>query len=446
MRTNKKSILFCAVMILMLSVKMACAGGSCPWVYVWDGEKWDRLTIEIALTAGKAMDFSPTLFALPDKTKKVQKASIGELYFYREEDYLKFDHQKPINNSYYRIKLEQQPYANGLENQLLLEHFVADLFELSIIDHPNGSVVFIGQNQEVFVVDPAYWHKPISALGSDGNDYKKQLSVSDSMQKYPEQTWYVFNDPTRIPEYLTRVWDGVEGSTDYKKEEYINNKEIYKKALEQIETRGNYLTLDFGDLSNIPPEQPLRLLLSSFFAGSLSAKSFYTKDVSGKWVLRSRELMAENKYHGIDISDWIVDRKKVQIRIMTKADIDWAVIDASPDIKYSLYKLSPKNAITEEGADITKELRSKDGKTYEFWAGQKIYIDFDYVPIQKNLLRSFVLKSIGQSQFYMNGDFDKVYVEYLNSRAEVTIKPDTKEITKQMAGETQYQPNLQISK
>lgn len=417
MRRGDKVIYILIIMMLLIGsyVEKVYAGGSCPWVYVWNGDQWVRMPHEIAITAPKAKDYSPTEASLPDNKKKRQLETLNELVYYKEDDYMKLgDYQKPFYGSY-RITLEQQPYAVGWDGSILLEHYKPDLIQLTVIDHPKSTYVFVERDGNHFVSDPANWHTPIGALGSDGKDYLKQIATRDLTSGWQEPAdVFMDNDQMKVKDFLERLWDGIEGATSYKKEEYVHNEEIYKKALDQIETTGNYLTLNFGDLSAIPQNKRLKLLLTSLNAGGLTVNSFYTKDSSGRWVRRLRNRISERIWCGIDITDWVADRSDVQIRVMTKGDIDWAAIDTS-EIEHQRIDLSPRNAVTEEGANITEELSKKDNKAFEFWAGQKIYLDFDYNPLEESRVRSFILKAVGQNDLYKDGSFDKKFVEYEKS-------------------------------
>lgn len=414
-----RSAIICILIFVAISIsgylQRTYAGGSCPFIYTWDGEQWVKIR-EVGITAPNAKDFSPTEAPLSDRTKKIQLQTSTELVYYKEDDYIKLtDNQQPFHGSY-RIIFEQQPYAEGWNGGVLLEHYKADLIELAVIDHPKNTFVFVERNGKHFVSDPAYWHHPVSAVGSDGRDYMKQIATRDltSGWRRPANV-FMDNDEMKVKDYLDRLWDGIEGATSYKREEYINNEQVYKKAVDQIETSGNYVTLNFGNLSSIPKGRELRLLLTTLNAGGVTVNSFYTKDSSGRWVRRLRDRIAETIWYGINIDDWIIDRSDVQIRIMTKGDIDWAVIDASPAIEHRRIDLSSRNAVTENGANITADIAKKDGRVFEFWAGQKAYLDFDYDPLQDNHSRSFVLKIVGQNDLYKDGSFDKKFVEYLDS-------------------------------
>jgi hypothetical protein len=333
------------------SVKIVLKG-SCPYLYVWDGEgyrqendiysvarltHWDLLPPETRLLASRE-GLSVHSVSLSDVSAELRRERS-----YR--DYYKITKPlRPDGNGQYRLQIREQA----------AEYSWTDLAGLLAVDHAPGRQVAVTRLGDILLHEEL---RPVNFF----EDLKGK-----SFSALPNAGLPLYNGEGLVFDLANEAFSSGllevrwQGYQDGAAEGHEASQGVPRLRLERLDAEGNWQLLDYG----YPRDE-------------IQKTQFLLAPGSGRPMTTRMRLVAEScipeKYHRIDGIFW------------------GKCIEAEPKVRF----LTLWSAKTSEGEDVTATLGSGDGQSVLMGPGESLELWFTGAPVSAGEERSFIFVSEG---------------------------------------------------
>ena len=333
-------------------------GGSCPYIYSYDGNNY-RLDSET---------FGGAIF------KAAQKTDIDNL------DYLK------EYNGYYKLRL-----TNELD-----ETQYVDEFKLIVADHPEGTQVMPSFDGKLHVLNTL--QSPERATDNDGNNVLHLIKSKD------EKVW-ISNPFNRNPEIPGDGRDAME--VEFDKPLYAetvklafnvqNTQWAASLQKEMLSLHGNKLQ-DWYQLMDT--SEPAR----NVFTKAMIREGMLLVQVwdGTKWQIKDYvwevgPALPKDQVVVLDLKD--ISGDKLKIRFESTVGF-WMInsigADYSEEMTANIHELTAESAFNQNGKNVKEILMNNDGQYLVMpTTKDKVEISFKAIPLQKNATRTYLLKCSG---------------------------------------------------
>ena len=333
------------------SVKIVLKG-SCPYLYVWDGERYQQENDIYSVARLTHWDLLPpeTRMLASRDGLAVHPVSLSdvslELRLKRSyRDYYKITKAlRPDGNGQYRLQIREQAS----------EYSWTDLAGLLAVDHSPGSQVAVTRQGDLLLHGEL---RPVNSFeGLNGRSFAAMPAAGLSLYN---GEGLVFDLPKEaLASGLLEVrWQGFRDGTA---EGHEASQGVPRLRLERLDAEGYWHLMDYG----YPRDE-------------IQKTHFLLAPGSGRAKTTRMRLVAEScipeKYHRIDKISW---GKR---------------IEAEPRVRF-LDLLSAKNP---QGEDVTATLGSGDGQSVLMGPGESLELLFAGAPVSAGNERSFVFVSEG---------------------------------------------------
>jgi hypothetical protein len=325
-------------------------------VYSWDGAEYhfDSEIFTGSLTRGMEMD-----------------------------DYSALEHLREDNGSY-RLLLADE----------LNETEYTDVFELRVVDHPQGTRVAAGERGNLYTL--THPTPPLSARDERGADLLPWLEAADRRIWEPPPA----ADPEGgVRHEVVMSFPKPAGATTVK---FVSNVATGAWATEMVkvlfELYGNRIGQRLASLDSDPAE--VKSLLDWTEREDVYRLRVWVEEPDG-WHVRgaipwSALRISEERVVPLDISRATGDT--LRIRVQPPAGF-WALnsfaVDYSAEQPMSVASVAPKSAHRLSGEDISGQLHAADGVYYRAQTGDRAEVAFAAPPTRPGMLRSVFLHSRG---------------------------------------------------
>jgi hypothetical protein len=355
------------VLSALLLIALATKGQSCPFIYIWDGDKYN---------------FCGEIY------------SGAVLPALERNDYLPLEGIK-IDNGEYKIKISNK--VKEIQN--------TNLTDLLIFEHPYNTKVLVdkyGNIQTSFDLE-----SPIIAVNFQGMSVFDQIKQIDTLSYLGEEN--------------SKETDGVILSFNHPKTAKVGKLFIRAKNTMWLDyVIGRFYNL-FGDYYKKWNDKQKTVPASKIIEWNLSQNiplSIYI-EINKKWKFVDYYNIAgpmafKSDVLPIDLSE--VDSDTVKLKLISGSffwDIDYIGIDYTKNIEPISYYVNIKNAIDNNGHNVTGLLNADDNQYYtQPNVGDEAVLTFS-APKATTYDRTVILHSKGYYEILINpnGKIDKHYLE-----------------------------------
>ena len=350
----------CVVAFWATLFAIAFAGGSCPFIYAFDGSSYE---FEGEIYAGAT--FPPL----------------------ERHDYLPLPNLNPVDGEY-RVKL-----ANELRE---IQH--TNLTELLVIDHPAGAEVLVDKYGVPHTLTEP--RSPAEAVTLKGEDVTAVVAAAD--------------DAPYAGDVIDEVNDDVDGVV-------LTFPRPREASAAKLVVQGkNSLWLDyvFGEFCKLfgdaygdwyegkgkePPEKFHRWLFEQGIPLAV-----YVDD-GGEWRFVDYfhvvgPISAKRCVLPLDLGAAASDEVRVKLEFGPLFwEIDYVALDFSADLPMQIRGVPPASAVDESGRDVSEPLRADDGRYYvQAEVGEYAFLTFPAPAPAEGMARTTVLHSKGHYEVLRN--------------------------------------------
>lgn len=335
----------------------AVGGGSCPYIYTYDG---DRYQFESETFAGAIF-------------KGAERSNFDALF-----------HLKPIDGRYLLRLTDERP-----------ETYYVNEIKLIVVDGP-ASVEIIPDNKGSIhtISNPV---APLSCYDLNGNSALPSILKQDRVYWESDLSGLDFTKEKDLRDGLVMEFQKPQDAKHAKLVVDGTNTMLGLFAFEQLfKLKGDDRLKWYQQLETDPAER-MKMIKFMMREGMLHIKIFQ----NNKWIEQAALVdvgpkITKEQVAMLDVSS--VHEETVKIKIESVTDlwrIDRVYIDYSSDAALTVHELAPVAAIDESGKDVARLLSQDDGAYYITLPGQFADLTFREIPPIDGMKRSYVVKSKG---------------------------------------------------
>lgn len=330
---------------------------SCPFIYTFDGSKYHF----------ESETFSGSVF------KGLERTAFDALH-----------HLKPVNGAY-KLKLlnarEETEYVNQLS--------------LIVVDHPAGTTIVPDRTGVMHTIS-AQVH-PTQCLTDNGKDALTEILSRDNVYWTSTLSGRDWTDERSFRDGLTVVFPKPAHVKGVKLIVSGKNTRLGYFALAKIfQLKGRDKMEWYRRLETDPAER-------AKFSGWLVRQGMLHVQLwqQGRWVERGAFIdvgpgLSKEQIAVVNVDDIAGDVLKVRLECATDLwCIDQVYVDYSPDFPVHSVELTPLNATSEHGQDVSSLLKVADERYYVTVSDQYADVEFPVVPETSGCKRSYVAKTRG---------------------------------------------------